>query len=745
MTRPPRCVRVLARGLACAALVVLPGCAAAPAGAANTPDPTGPTPAATTPAPAPSATRTTPAPTSPARTTASLTAALTSVSPQIATPTTDVVVSLVVRNAGTAPLTAVTATATLGGRRFAERGEVGRWLSSPAESGGAALATVASAPLATLAPGASATLAVTIPRTAWRVGRPFADVPVDLAVRTASGAAARTRTVVPCLSATPEYVPLQLAWVAPLTAPADPALFSSAGAPTLSAWRSAIGPGSVVRERLAAAGATPVTWFVDPTLVEAQRYAAGATAARTPTTTAQRDAAARGSAAGALVADLVTDLRALPATQAVWSLPPGDPDTAALLGGDTPPEELYPQGASPLDTALGMTLPRATAWPADGVWSSSREAAWPGASRGYPMTSALVSSQSLAAQAGYTPEAVNRSAQGTGLLAYDEQLSDIAGGTAAGVAGDSRAQVVQRFLAESLVLLGEREGTTRGTVVALPRTASVDPATLRALWQATGSAPWLRTTTLPALAAQLPTAPVTATRAPGTTLEPASPLTAPAVQSVAQDRRRLDGLRAVLPAERSAYSTVWSGADAQLLSARWRASNTGWSVLRRRVDAAVTSTTDAVQVAPATVNFLADAGAVAITVTNDLPYPVTGVRLRLTPGNTKLRVDAQPAPVTIQARSRATVRVDVTALGSGEVPVVAALTTPDGTPLGSARTVRMNVRPPAEWILYVVGVVTALVLVGGLVRTLTRKPTRAARDDLAPPAATPEPSPRGER
>lgn len=665
------------------------------------------------------------------------------------------------RNTGTTPLTGVTATAALGTRRFTDRGQVGTWLTTRTETSGSAFAR-ATSPATTLAPGASATITLTLPKAVWRLGRPFAAVPVDVQVSASGGATQQTRTIVPWVAATPEYVPLQLAWAAPLTTPADPRLFTSSGARTLTAWQAAIGPSSTVRERLAAAGPTPVTWFVDPLLVDAERFVAGAGAltetprstatpsasaspsAPTATSTAQAQAQARAATARGLVGDLVDTLRALPGTHTVWALPPGDPDTAALVasGAVAGPlaEAAYPSGPTPLDTALGLTVPRTTAWPADGLWSAPRESAWSRATNGYPMTNALVSTSSLTGAQGSTPEAVNRSAGGTGLLAYDEELSDIAGGTASHLQGLDRSTVVQRFLGESLVLLGEREGTTRGTVVALPRTSTVDVQTLKDLWAATSEAPWLRTTTLPALAAQLPTAPVATTRTPTGALEPRSPLTAQAVGAASATKRRLDGVGSILPSERSAYSTVWSAADAQLLGARWRSSSAGWSALSGAVDKAATSTTAAVQVAPATVNFLADAGAVAITVTNDLPYPVSNVHLRLTPGNGKLRVDEQPQPMTIQARSRGTVRVDVTALGSGEVPVVASLSAPDGTPLGRDETVMMNVRPPAEWILYVIGGAVALVLVAGLVRTLTRKPTRAVRDDIPAPQDLAHPS-----
>lgn len=758
-----------------------------------------------------------------------LTVALAGVAPQVASPTTDVTLAVTVRNTGSTPVRALAARAALRPTRFTHRGALGAWLAEPAQAGGAALAVVDGTPTTTdLAPGATARVAVTVPRDRWRLGRSFAAVPVDVTVigerlattptpspsPSADGSAsatatastdeatvpttpvtAGTRTVVPWADTSQAYVPLAVAWAVPLTLPADARLFSPSPATALDAWTAAVGPASTVRRRLAAAGSAPVTWLVDPAVVDADRFVAraadAAAAAPTPTATSPAapssmtptgvtataqpapaavtprpsqspggpapsasDAAGRTASAAALTRSVTAALKALPSTQTVWSLPPADPDTAALAGDDldaATAAAAYPQGTSRLDTALG-TVPRDTAWPADGLWSAARERDWPKVTHGYPMTRALVSTSTLAAATGYTPGAVNRSTGGTGLLAYDEELSDIAGGTAAHEDPAATAQVVQRFLGESLVLLGEREGTARSVVVALPRETSTSPETLSALLSAGGSAPWLRATTLPALASSLGSAPVATPTTPAAALHPASPLTDAQVDVDVERGRRLRGLAGIMPDSLASERAALSATGPQLFGSRWRRDRAAYSALAHDVDAQVDAATKGIQVSPANVNFLADAGAVAITVTNDLPYPVANVHLTLTPGNGKLRVPTQPAPLTIKARSRATVRVQVTALGSGEVPVVAQVSTPEGTPLGTPRTVTMNVRPPAEWILWVVGGLLAVVLLAGLARTLVRKPTRAVRDDLvvrdaptAPPADGPRTDPRGDR
>lgn len=62
--------------------------------------------------------------------------------------------------------------------------------------------------------------------------------------------------------------PLRVGWVVPLTLPADPALFGPSGAARDEAWSRAIGPGSRVRQLLSSLSGQPVTWLVDPMLLD---------------------------------------------------------------------------------------------------------------------------------------------------------------------------------------------------------------------------------------------------------------------------------------------------------------------------------------------------------------------------------------------------------------------------------------------------------------------------------------------
>ena len=140
-----------------------------------------------------------------------------------------------------------------------------------------------------------------------------------------------------------------------------------------------------------------------------------------------------------------------------------------------------------------------------------------------------------------------------------------------------------------------------------------------------------------------------------------------------------------------------------------------------------------VLVAPGTVKFLAEDGILQFIVVNDLDETVDDVRLRLTSDSRRLRIDDQPGPLRIGAGSRTTVRVRVTAVAPGLVPISADLSTANGTHLGRNAQVKVEVRPISVTVFWALGGVFALILVVGIYRSL-RRPGRPKPDldlDLA--------------
>ncbi|HET7477866.1 MAG TPA: DUF6049 family protein [Dermatophilaceae bacterium] len=446
-----------------------------------------------------------------------------------------------------------------------------------------------------------------------------------------------------------------------------------------------------------------------------------------------------------LSADLLERLRADAARHTVWQLPYADPDLTALLAaapGNPLLRDLLGR-ATDLAGLLGATVTGgAVAWPVGGPVTAAREATLRHVYTGSGLTAAVTWVSQLPSQSGFTGGAARKTADGLPLLAADDALSGqfARAGTPAQVSA-----ATQRFLADSLALLAERPGTPRPVLVTAPRSFAAEPASLHAFFAAIRSAAWLRPVDTQQVLAQAVTA--RPERVPGTPVRTtipaatvrASPLTPNRLGAIPRTLHQVEGIADMLAQDgpRTAFRTGWTDAQQQLLSTRWRGQATAFAALDRATQAAVAALAGGIHVEPRTINFFADQGLIQITVVNALSVEVRDVQVHLTvPGAeaNRLRIEGQPAPLRIGARSRASVRQAVTATASGRVRIVATLRTANGTPLGAPAAVDLRVRPTATWIFWVLGVGAGVVMVIGVVRSLRS----GRRAPLPYPATVPE-------
>ena len=133
------------------------------------------------------------------------------------------------------------------------------------------------------------------------------------------------------------------------------------------------------------------------------------------------------------------------------------------------------------------------AWPVAGTLTPQNQALLRRAFASPGLAAAVTSASTLTSHNGSTSDASRKSSSGLPLLAYDEPLSRTFAQTSSKATG---AITIQRFLADSMALLGERPGTrNRSVLVAEPRTFAGDPTVLRSLFAAVAKAPWLTPTT----------------------------------------------------------------------------------------------------------------------------------------------------------------------------------------------------------------------------------------------------------
>jgi Family of unknown function (DUF6049) len=697
-----------------------------------------------------------PASTSAAAPAQSLTVSLARVTPTVAVPAAPIKITGSVRNSGALPIAAPVARALLGQSSLNSRQAVSDWASTSAEP---FLDEVARTSVGkTLLPGAVAVFTLTIPANAISHSQPFAVLPMRVEVTgttTAVDQSGDVHTFLPTLGSAKEYEQISVAWLIPLTLDPDPALLGPASTTRTSAWKRAIGPGSRLDRLIQGTENAGVTWAIDPAILGPQETPlalapAAPSPSPSPTSSASGTPPTPGGATApdpvtAATAELAARLKAAAPEHTLWSLPYGDPDLAALLPLSPGNQILKTVISHPSAVNAAVGPARADiAWPADGTLTPQRQTDLRRAFASPGLAAAVTSASTLTSRNGATSDATRRTNSGLPLLAYDEPLSRTVAQTSSKA---TAALTIQRFLADSMALLGERPGTpNRSVLVAEPRTFAGDPAVLQSLFAAVAKAPWLiPATTVELLSVSRKLAPEgsvrdrsgTATAPPSLTpglkgpdpLNPGiSPVSSDQLTSIPGTLSDIDGIASIMGNGRL-FRDTWTDAQVQTLSTRWRGHPHDPAVIDAATRAAIRKISANVRVAPSAVNFFADRGVMQVTVVNDLAVPIHDVRLTLSPAQPRLRIEQQPPPLRIGANSRANVRLQVTSIAAGLVNVNAVLATPNGTPLGQEASVNVRVHPPASWIYWGLGGLAGVVLVLGTARSLRRGSTRAARPE----------------
>jgi hypothetical protein len=172
-------------------------------------------------------------------------------------------------------------------------------------------------------------------------------------------------------------------------------------------------------------------------------------------------------------------------------------------------------------------------------------------------------------------------------------------------------------------------------------------------------------------------------------------------------------------------------------SSAWRRNRAAGSALTRGLQTRINRLTSAVhlvQPAVGTYSLSSSDSPVVVTVSNELPRPVT-VQVSVSPANGVVGFRAPPAQrQTIPARSIATIRIPTHVDRLGKFRVVAVLSTPDGRQLGAGVT--LNLRATAiGTVTKAITIVAVSVLVLALLRRLVRRIRRGSSKVLAGPAS----------
>lgn len=483
-----------------------------------------------------------------------------------------------------------------------------------------------------------------------------------------------------------------LSWLWPLVATPER---NAAGVFTGSELAESLGPAGRLDQALAAIekppeadgsspAPDPVTLAVDPALLEeVQVLAAGDYQVLVG---GQQQTS---SAASTDAANWLTRLRALAANLPVVPLPYADPDLAALISrGERPAvERLLPDGASGglIQEILGVSPDQSIAWPPDGsaanpavmdtvaehgasqVIAEDRLTFFPG-----PDSETLGPISTLQTQSGPITALVGDHVL-SGLLQAD--LTE----------PGAQAMAQQRFLAELVVIAAEGSAQPRHLLLTPAR--DFDPATAGDLMAAAATQPWLATEQVVDLdaAVSLPVARTVLSPAPESRTIPDSQLA-----------QLIDAMRA-----RDDFASAMTDPDTDLLAldralARAATSNRGPDPARG--DAAVRDVAAALTALGATVGILAPANGtyslasadapLVLTVLNNNPFTVE-VTVRLAPRGAP-GVTTTNVVQVLPAQARTTIPVPANVQRSGSFTVIASISSPAGSALGTPVQLRVQ-------------------------------------------------------
>ncbi|WP_162606263.1 DUF6049 family protein [Jiangella asiatica] len=544
---------------------------------------------------------------------------------------------------------------------------------------------------------------------------------------------ATSRTVVPWLSSTADLptVPVGVLW--PLAA--RPTMMPD-GTLLDDSLAAEIGPEESLNGLVEAGAGAPVTWAVDPDLLDtvnvmAEGYEVASPSGPVDGSRADSDAAR----------EWRESLSQATGESDLWVLPYAMPDVAALAGSDPGlATELTAQATAAADQAA-----RALGGGTSGVaWldaaSVTDEVLGSLAAAG---TETVVVPGNAVAESGALGEfRVDDAAMR--VVATDLGLSDAL--TDAGAIDDPQAAAVdlrQRWLAETamVAMAAAAEDVEPSLLVAAPPVRwRPDPAVALSVIETWTTIPWVETFDVSQLDQTGERESFTPDPAEDANLLPAANVDA----------------TAALHEDAAHYASLLADDDGvtdALTLATLRSASTGWRddpVAGAAYAAAITDDLDAqfsriTVTVPESVTLSSRTGSFPLTITNELSEPVN-VTLDIHSTNVdRLRVE-EVEPTLVQPGERQQVTVTAEAAANGRVPIAVRLTTADGTPIGPAQPTIVNATDYGTIGWIIVGAAGAL-FAAAIVRRTLRKGHRddddAVDDDPADRPVPPDEPPRG--
>jgi urease beta subunit len=582
---------------------------------------------------------------------------------------------------------------------------------------------------------ASAPFGVTVPLDDLGFG-PFGVyvVTVDVRAGEAADSLARQPIPLPWVPEVKEFRETQLTWVWPVVSTprrTERGLFID---DTLA---TELAPGGRLDRIVDAAAAVPVTWVVDPDLLQSvQAMADGYEVITSGAGDADEIETVPGTGA-AEAEQWLEELRSASAGDEMVALPYADVDVTGLVEAGLPDQlaTAVAQGREVAQEVLDRPLTTDVGWLAAGGTDPAALRALAGLDVDAVLVDGALAPPALPIT--YTPTGVTDIPLGPGPSGSGASmtglLSDPVLSALVAEPPGQEALAVQRVLAETAMITAERPGQSRAVLVVPPRRWEPDADLTRAVLAATAEPPWLtsaplstlRSVALPGLQRTFPPFADVAAEGPGPALPPSYLLEA---SELLADARRFTSILA----ERESAVLRWERFTSRLSSLQWGPRPDQRADVLAAAQDRLDSQQGQVYVVTGNVTFGGRSGTIPVTVVNDLDQAVS-VRIALVPRTQRLDVPSAET-VTVEPQQKRQVNLAGEAVASGIVLVDAGLRTVDGEPFGDGVLIRVRVTEYGTvGLLVTLG--AALVLFGTAGVRLARRARRAA--PLSPAADRP--------
>ncbi|MGH3344600.1 MAG: DUF6049 family protein [Carbonactinosporaceae bacterium] len=468
-----------------------------------------------------------------------------------------------------------------------------------------------------------------------------------------------------------------------------------------------------------AAGA-PVTWVVDPSLLDA--------VTRMSRTYQIRDGKGLSAGKGKAPATAwLEELRGASEAAPVLTLPYADPDVVALrrAGFTSDIERAVSLAGETAQRVLERPVTVDVAWPAD----DAADVATVRALRAADMNAIVLRDHTLPLSEALTYTQSGKETlehAGSDLTAL---ISDSGVRAALTARADSPTLKAQRVLAELAMISAERPGDVQTILVAPPRRWDPDPVVTSALVEALNDAPWVEPVSIAKLRSlsepQVDRGPLIYPKSANKRELPGSYL-----RSITGMRDDLTLLASILT-QPDRLMADYVPAVLRTESTAWRKDRPGGRAFRDTVQRSLGEMRDAVRIiSRGHVTLSSRTGTIPITITNNLRQDVT-VQLDVTPRLTRRLHVGEVKPQRIEAGHKVTVEVPAEAVANGIVKVDTRLRTPDGTPYGEVLPIRVRATNYGFLGLSIVGAAVVLLFISVAVRNVRRVRAAIARQRQA--------------